>query len=223
MGGRSRWLAVAVVAGMAAGSDAQQRSTNLQWSAQRLTAGKFNVHKVEAVLGEHGASESLHIVVKAQKMVHFDTLNVWLRYGALPTPDNHHVHAVLHAASRGRHGTKNEVEMHVQNPLQGDWYVIVAPGGSVTDETPAMEVTQHQFIQEPGLAEYSVFTTAAGCDRGRFGYPSCDSNWMQLSWGKEAQFLGELGAGRDVWTCRYATVLPRVHPDRTHPDAGHHK
>jgi len=199
-----RWITVAsIISCMTAGAAAQQRSTKLAWSGQRLVAGTFNVHKVEAVLGEHGAAESLEIVVSAQKIEHFETLNIWIRHGALPTPENHHTHAVLQVQSRGRHGKKNEVSMHVRNPLQGDWYIVVAPGGSIIpSETPAMEVNEHQFIQEPGLAEYSVTSTAAGCDRGRFGYPTCESNWMQLSWGKEAQFVGELGSGKDVWTCR---------------------
>jgi hypothetical protein len=187
------WLVVAACLTQAA---AQQRSTGLQWSGQRLSAGHFNVHKFHVFT----AAESLEVVLKAQSIETFSGLNVWLRHGSPPTPEQHHVHAVLHGRGRGRGG---DVGLHVKNPLEGDWYVAVAPeAAGVVAETPAMEVTDHQFIQEPGSATYSIDATAAGCDRGRFGFPSCDSNWMELSWGKEAQFHGELGAGKDVWTCR---------------------
>ena len=200
--GVARWLTVLVVASSTLTvAVAQQRTTELHWSGQHLRAGQFNVHKIEVF----SAAESLEVVAQGKKIEYFDAVNVWLRHGAIPTPQQHHVHAMLHP-SRGRHGSKPDVGLHVKNPAQGDWYIVMAPSTGVNLETQAMEVTDHQFIQAPGSAEYSVTTTVAGCERGRFGFPKCDSNWMQLSWGKEAQFHGELGAGKDVWTCRLAIL-----------------
>jgi len=207
-GEKARVLCLALLclaAGLVPGVAAQQRSSSLQWSAQTLSAGHFNVHTVSVFT----AAESLEVVLKAQRIEGFGGLNVWLRHGSPPTPEQHHVHAVLHGGSRGRGSKMHDVGLHVKNPLQGEWYIAVAPevAGEFA-ETPAMEVTEHQFIQEPGSATYSIDATAAGCDRGRFGFPHCASTWMELSWGKEAQFHGKLGAGKDVWTCSMYEVAP---------------
>jgi len=191
-----------VLAALISDSNAQHRSSELHWTGQTLDAGKFNVHKIEVF----SAAESLEVVVKAERIEHFDSVNIWLRHGTLPTPQEHHVHAVLHKG-RGRKGTK-DVGLHVKNPLQGDWYVAIAPWTGATVETPPMEVTDHQFVEMPGRVVYSVASTVSGCERGRFGFPSCSSNWMQLSWGKEARFHGELSAGKDVWTCSMYEVAP---------------
>lgn len=197
--GGSAWWAVALFAILISDAMAQKLSHQLLWTGQQLHAGKFNVHKIEVF----SAAESLEVVVKAEHIEHFDSVNVWLRHGTIPTPQEHHVHAVLHK-ERGRRA--KDVGLHVKNPLQGDWYIAVAPWTGATVETPTMEVTDHQFVAMPGRVVYSVETTVSGCERGRFGFPQCHSNWMQLSWGKEAQFHGELGAGKDVWTCRLAEV-----------------
>ena len=179
------------------GASAQQRTTQLAWSGQVLRAGHFRVHEVAVF----AAAESLEVVVSAEAMQHVGAVNIWLRHGAPPTPNEHYVHAALHRRGRFGTGKKHEVGLHVKNPLQGRWYIAVsAAAAGMHQEQPAMEATSHRFLKEHGRAVYSVSTTTSGCERGRFGFPRCDANWMQLSWGKEARFHGVLQPGTDVWT-----------------------
>ena len=200
--GSGRYCLAVALASLLCFTHAQQRSSNLQWTEQHLKAGRFNVHKLEVF----PAAESLEVTVKAQDMEHFDTINVWLRHAAVPTSERHHLYAVLHR-KRSRNSKEPLVVMRVNNPLQGDWYIAVAPG-SASEKIPSMEVNDHEFIPDPGRSVYSVKTKTKGCERGRFGYPKCQSDWMKLSWGKEAIFHGALGAGKDAWTCSMYQVAP---------------
>lgn len=217
-----------------------------------------------------GASTA-SVLVTADAIEGFDHVDIWLRHGAVPTAEQHLVHTVLksngvHRPTRRCHLSpaphppfpahslipppspapcaEKQASLHVQQPLQGEWYLALA--GSFADSarssiqvaaprraarpeaagpaardcsttssatpstTPSIpppfrpQETQKVFVREEGRAVLSLDARTSGCERGRFGWPACDANWMRLSWGKDARFDGALPPGKDAWTCRFA-------------------
>jgi len=169
----------------------------VRWNEQALSgSGDFKVFKFETFSGASTAS----VLVTADAIEGFDHVDIWMRHGAIPTVLDHLVHTVL---------KKNEKQasLHVQQPLQGVWYVALA-GSFAEKPRTSIQDTQKVFVKEEGRAVLTLDARTSGCERGRFGWPACEENWMRLSWGKDAKFEGLLPVGSDPWTCSMYEVAP---------------
>eukprot|EP00960_Hanusia_phi_P060874 764657-Hanusia_phi.AAC.2 len=177
----------------------QTRQTDVEWTGQILSYEAFNVHTFEVYAG----ANELEIKVKAQKLSGYPRLGLWLRQGSVPTSDEHQLHATIKRFDRtGKHAAV----LRLQNPEQGLWYLAVSLQSGPGDFR--IERNEHRFVDNQADAEYNVAVHIAGCERGRFGWPKCDQNWMRLSWGAEAVFHGELSPGSGRWTCSMYEVAP---------------
>ncbi|EKX41137.1 hypothetical protein GUITHDRAFT_153935, partial [Guillardia theta CCMP2712] len=177
----------------------QTRQTDVEWTGQILSYEAFNVHTFEVFAG----ANELEIKVRARKLAGFPRLGLWLRQGSVPTSNQHQLHATIKRFDRtGKH----QALLRVQNPVEGLWYLAVSFLSGPGDFR--IERNEHRFVSNQADAEYTVNVHTEGCERGRFGWPKCDQNWMRLSWGAEALFHGELVPGGGRWACSMYEVAP---------------
>ena len=95
----------------------------------------------------------------------------------MPTADTYTAHTWLHpsqttaigasqlAAAAG--GSGKEAAVHVDNPLSGTWFLLVAARPAGDSGTGGLESHAHSFVRSERRADYAVAFTASGCVRGR--------------------------------------------------------
>ena len=95
----------------------------------------------------------------------------WLRHQSVPTADSYTAHTWLHSPGasppRAGAGSSEEASFHVENPLSGTWFLLVAARGGGDGGGDELESHGHAFARSALRADYSVAFTASGCVRGR--------------------------------------------------------